>query len=315
MKGNLWKFDLTADDYNLWDVAYNNGVSPKPLFQTPGQPITTKPSVMFHCEKDGYLVTFGTGRWLGLADLADNSTQAIYGIWDYGDDEDNGEYVGTFNGSLITDTYLPATVSLLQQLVVDEHTEYGIVLRTLSAGQPDWKSTTLDGFCGDNAGTEDCDPNDNPSVGGDPDPVRNAGWYFNLPETGERVVTDVYIRGGKLNVISYVKEGTQCGLAGHSWVMALNPCTGGRLTKADFDLNGDGAVNEGDLVNIGTVDDPIMVPPTGGRFDGKLNNPIYLRAHEKSTVEKSYYNTDDTEIKTWLRSAPRLGMTYWRVVR
>jgi type IV pilus assembly protein PilY1 len=152
-------------------------------------------------------------------------------------------------------------------------------------------------------------------VGTQPDPVRNVGWYFNLPESGERVVTDVYVRGGKLNVISYVNEGGQCGLAGHSWVMAMDPCTGGRLSKADFDLNGDGEINEEDLINIGTVADPIMVPPTGGRFDGKVKNPLYLRAHERSTVEKSYYNTDDTEIKTFLRSAPRLGMTYWRVLR
>jgi type IV pilus assembly protein PilY1 len=129
------------------------------------------------------------------------------------------------------------------------------------------------------------------------------------------VVTDVYIRGGTLNVISYVNEGGQCGLAGHSWVMAMDPCTGGRLSKADFDLNGDGAIDDEDLINIGTVADPIMVPPTGGRFDGKVKNPLYLRAHERSTVEKSYYNTDDTDIKTFLRSAPRLGMTYWRVLR
>ena len=313
LKGNLWKFDLSADDYNQWDVAYYDSVTPKPLFKTPGQPITTKPTVMFHCEKGGYLVAFGTGKYLGLDDLADNSQQAVYGIWDYGEDVDDSEYVGTFNGSLITDTYLPSTVSLLQQIVVDERTEHGLVLRTLSDGHPDWSSTTDEsGGCGDNAGTDDCDPN---SVGTQPDPVRNVGWYFNLPESGERVVTDVYIRGGTLNVISYVNEGGQCGLAGHSWVMAMDPCTGGRLSHADFDLNGDGAIDDEDLINIGTVADPIMVPPTGGRFDGKVKNPLYLRAHERSTVEKSYYNTDDTDIKTFLRSAPRLGMTYWRVLR
>jgi len=313
LNGNLWKFDLSADNYNQWDVAYDGGVMPKPLFKTPGQPITTKPSVMFHCEKEGYLVTFGTGRYLGMVDLADMSQQAVYGIWDYGDDEDDSEYVGTFSGSILTDTNLPATVSLLQQIVVDEHTEYGLVLRTLSAGNPDWSVTTDDGgTCGDNAGIDDCDPN---MVGTQPDPVRNVGWYFNLPETGERVVTDVYIRGGRLNVISYVNEGGQCGLGGHSWVMAMNPCSGGRLAFADFDLNGDGMIDDQDLVNIGTVADPIWVPPTGSRFDGKVKNPLYLRAHEKSTVEKSYYNTDDTEIKTFLRSAPRLGMTYWRVLR
>jgi Tfp pilus tip-associated adhesin PilY1 len=114
-------------------VAYYDSVTPKPLFKTPGQPITTKPTVMFHCEKGGYLVAFGTGKYLGMDDLADTSQQAVYGIWDYGEDADDSEYVGTFNGSLITDTYLPSTVSLLQQIVVDERTEQGLVLRTAAA--------------------------------------------------------------------------------------------------------------------------------------------------------------------------------------
>jgi len=309
LKGNLWKFDLTSDDYTQWNVAYNNGVNPKPLFQTPGQPITTKPSVMYHCEKNGYIVTFGTGKYLGLEDLADTSTQAIYGIWDYGEDEDDSEYVGAFNGSLITGTSLPATVSLLQQIVVDERTVNGEVYRTLSDGHPDWKSTTDQSGCGDNAGTDDCDPN---AVGTQPDPVRNVGWYFNLPESGERVVSDVRIRAGRLTVISYVTEGSTCGLAGHSWVMVLDPCTGGRLSSANFDINGDGVIDDQDLINIGTDTDPIMVPPTGPKIDGKLELPSYLM---NGRIEKGYFNTSDTDIKTLLQKAPRLGMTYWRVLR
>ena len=310
LKGNLWKFDLTATDYTQWDVAYKEGGVPVPLFKTPGQPITTKPSVMFHCKKKGYIVTFGTGKYLGLQDLADISTQSVYGIWDYGDDADDSEYVGTFDGSTITHPSLPSTVSLLQQIVVDERTEYGLTLRTLSAGNPDWDSSTLEGgSCGMNAGTEDCDPN---AVGSDPDPVRDVGWYFNLPESGERVVSDVRIRAGKLTVISYVTEGSTCGLAGHSWVMVMDPCTGGRLSEAHFDINGDGAIDDQDLINIGTTTNPIWVPPTGPRIDGKVELPSYLIDGQ---VEKGFYNTSDTEIKEILQKAPRLGMTYWRVLR
>ncbi|MBW2482105.1 MAG: hypothetical protein JRF38_19110 [Deltaproteobacteria bacterium] len=311
LKGNLWKFDLTADDYNQWDVAYYDSVTPKPLFQAQsGQPITTKPSVMFHCEKNGYMVTFGTGRYLGLDDLADTNVQSVYGIWDYGDDVDDSEYVGAFNGSLISDTYLPTTVSLLQQIVVDERNEFGVDLRTLSNGYPDWKTTTdLSSSCGDNSGTDDCDPN---GLGTESDPVRNVGWYFNLPQTGERVVSDVRIRAGKLTVVSFVSEGSQCGLAGHSWVMVMNPCTGGRLSEAHFDFNGDGEIDDQDLINIGTITDPIMVPPTGLKIDGKVELPSYLI---DGNVEKGYYNTSDTEIEALLQKAPRLGMTYWRVLR
>jgi len=310
LKGNLWKFDLTADDYTQWSVAYDDSGTPKPLFKAPGQPITTKPSVMLHCKKHGYLVVFGTGSYLGMDDITDTSIHTVYGIWDYGDDADAGEYVGDFDGSAITNSNLPITVSLLQQTVVDERNVNGLELRTLSNGSPDWKSTTdQSGSCGDNAGVDDCDPN---SVGTEPDPVKNVGWYLNLPESGERVVSDVRIRAGKLTVISYVTEGSTCGLAGHSWVMAMDPCTGGRLAEAHFDINGDGKIDEQDLINIGTTTDPIYVPPTGIKIDGKVELPSYLI---DGNVEKGYYNTSDTEIETLLQKAPRLGMTYWRMLR
>jgi type IV pilus assembly protein PilY1 len=265
---------------------------------------------MYHCEKNGYLVAFGTGRYLGLADLADFSTQAIYGIWDYGDDEDDTEYVGAFNGSLISDTYLPGTVSLLQQIVVDERTAYGEVWRTQSAGQPDWKTTTLDGgACGDNAGTDDCDPNDIPSMEADPDPVRNAGWYFNLPESGERVVSDVRIRAGRLTVISYVATASTCGLSGHSWVAVLDPCTGGRLTEAYFDLNEDGQVDLQDLIDI---PGDKGVAPTSFKIDGKVEMPTYLIDGD---TEIMYLPKIDTTMNEKRGAAPAQDLTHWRVLR
>jgi Tfp pilus tip-associated adhesin PilY1 len=267
-----------------------------------------------------------------LDDLSTTSDQAIYGIWDYGDYADESEYVGAFDGSAITNPDLPAAVSfsLLQQTVVNEQTLDGVEYRTFSDGTPDWTTAMkLGADCGDHDdGTQDCDFNDFPSEDPDPDPVRNVGWYFNLPEPGERVVSDVRIRAGKLTVISYVNEGSICGLAGHSWVMVVDPCTGGRLSEAHFDVNGDekvhnkgkydqngdGTIDEkdADLVDIGTVGHPNYVPPTGLKIDGKLELPSYLI---KGDVEKGYYNTSDTDIVTLVQKAPRLGMTHWRVLR
>jgi Tfp pilus tip-associated adhesin PilY1 len=294
LKGNLWKFDLTGN-VGTWGVAYSDGGTPKPLFKTPNQPITTKPSVMYHCEAHGYIVAFGTGRYLGLEDLADASTQAVYGIWDYGDDEDDTENVGQFDGGTISDNYLPPTVSLLQQIVVDERTEYGEVLRTLSAGLPDWE--TID------------DQNDIPLVQPNPDPKRNVGWYFNLPESGERVVSDVRIRAGRLTVISYVATASTCGLSGHSWVMVMDPCTGGRLTEAYFDINGDGKIDAQDLIDIG---DPFGASPTAIRIDGKVEMPTYLIDGD---VEILYLPGIDSKINEKRASAPVQDMTHWRVLR
>ncbi|MEJ2393022.1 MAG: hypothetical protein P8019_16710 [Gammaproteobacteria bacterium] len=241
------------------------------------------------------MVAFGTGRYLGLEDLADASTQAVYGIWDYGDDEDDTENVGQFDGGTISDNYLPPTVSLLQQIVVDERTEYGEVLRTLSAGLPDWE--TID------------DQNDIPLVQPNPDPKRNVGWYFNLPESGERVVSDVRIRAGRLTVISYVATASTCGLSGHSWVMVMDPCTGGRLTEAYFDINGDGKIDAQDLIDIG---DPFGASPTAIRIDGKVEMPTYLIDGD---VEILYLPGIDSKINEKRASAPVQDMTHWRVLR
>ena len=60
------------------------------------QPITSKPDVMYHCSQPGYMVIFGTGRYLTELDLESSESSSIYGIWDYGDDDDNSEYLGSF---------------------------------------------------------------------------------------------------------------------------------------------------------------------------------------------------------------------------
>ena len=107
--GNMWKFDLTAEDPEFWGVAYgedrnadqiidaNHGDIPQPLFQTRAQPITTRPDIMAMAnacnpQATGYMVIFGTGRYLALGDQSDTRQQSIYGLWDYGDDDDNSDY-------------------------------------------------------------------------------------------------------------------------------------------------------------------------------------------------------------------------------
>ncbi len=97
--GNLWKFDIRSASPGDWKVAHTSGGAPAPLFAARGpgdsiQPITTKPDVMFHCARHGYIVVFGTGKYLGSSDFDDFSTQALYGIWDYGDDTDSSEFLG-----------------------------------------------------------------------------------------------------------------------------------------------------------------------------------------------------------------------------
>jgi hypothetical protein len=122
----------------------------------------------------------------------------------------------------------------------------------------------------------------NPS---DADP-NNAGWYFDLTTTmfpdGERVVSDVILRDGKLLVIGFNPEDSRCSRGGNSFFMEINANTGGSFDSAIFDIGDDqeiggGSIEEGgDYINIGTPEDPIYVPPSGIMFVGQLQPPAIM---------------------------------------
>ncbi len=311
LDGNLWKFDLTDSDYNNWDVAYSQGGVSRPLFKTDNQPITTKPNVMYHCEEDGYMVLFGTGRYLGIDDLSNSSQQAIYGIWDYGDDVDDGEYVGSFNSGVLTGNNLTGSVSVLAQTVVNEQTVNDTNLRVLSENDPDWMTSTTDGVsCGEALGITKCDLN---GVGQHAEPLRNVGWYLNLPASRERVVSDVLVKDGKLIVVSFMPDASMCGTGGSSWLMAMDACSGGRFQEAQFDTNGDGVIDDQDLINIGTAQDPIMVPPTGIEYAGRLQPPAIIVLENGQEI--LHMSSSSGEIKSVTEKSADLGITFWKVYR
>jgi hypothetical protein len=304
LKGNLWKFDLTDPDPANWDVAFKDdeGV-PQPLFTTTGQPITTKPDVMRHCEKHGYIVIFGTGKWLGDADRADVTTQTIFGIWDYGDDADDKEYLGTFNkGGTPALSNQPDTASLLEQTVVDERYSENHYLRTLSDNEAAWV-TEADVDVGENLL-----PNPSSTV------ENHAGWYFDLPTEGERVIRDLLIRDGKLVVLSIIPNESPCSGGGNSLLHEMDACTGGRLKAAAFDINNDGIIDGNDLIDIGLVDDqgnPILVPPTGMDYPGMLYPPVMVRMPDDER-EMKIFSTSAGTTETVFEVAEQRGLFYWK---
>lgn len=72
--GQLWRFDLRATSLG--------SIPPRLMFQDPtGTAITTAPVVTRH-PMGGQMVVFGTGRTLTRADLDDQRTHHVYGLWD-----------------------------------------------------------------------------------------------------------------------------------------------------------------------------------------------------------------------------------------
>ncbi|MBW1820111.1 MAG: hypothetical protein JRJ60_23490, partial [Deltaproteobacteria bacterium] len=317
MLGNLWKFDLTADDPAGWDTAFYDGGVPMPLFKasfaesggkTRPQPITTQPDVMYHCSGQGYMVVFGTGRFLGDADLNDTGVQTVYGIWDYGDDTDDREYPGALVNRGTGALSGPGGLRLLRQEEIDwRETEAGRCLRTLSNRAPDW------GLVDDPGGGSQ-----------DPDPAVHAGWFFDLPGfpvrknriLGERVVRDPFIRGGRAVVISMVPGSDPCEGGGLSMIHEMDACTGGRLATAALDYNGDGRVDLDDaqLIDIRNEQGELeKAPPTGLAVPGIVNGPAILRIPQGGRIREVKMFTASTGNTSAVSEAPEArGMVSWR---
>jgi type IV pilus assembly protein PilY1 len=351
--GNLWKFDLTSDDYNEWGVAYgvdnagftainaDEGDDPAPVFQARGpggsvQPITVEPDFMYHCDtkKPGMMVIFGTGKYLGADDITDTSVQTVYGIWDYGDDSQDNEYLGTFQRGFVpqlSNPELDNSVTLLEQTATDYTMDIEVdsdgdgtldsteemVLRVLSDNTPDWQVTTSpDGSsCGDYPESENpCDPDCFPGCTDDPDLLAHAGWYVDLPIPGERVIGNPIIRLGVLNYISFIPEESPCGGEGNSFTNYADPCNGGNLGEEFIDINLDGIINEEDLINIGTEAEPIWVAPSARQFEGRLQPPAIVRmpgAYGESR-DRYFFSSSLGTVVGQTTKSPKMGIIYWK---
>jgi len=327
LNGNLWKFDLTGDSSAKWEVAYNDGIDDQPLFQAQGpggsiQPITSKPEIMFHPAKHGLMVLFGTGKLLEDSDITDERPQAVYGIWDYGDrhyfpgkwgdysNDDATEYLGSFTRPQLSNQ--PDNVTLIEQTsvaytvtVTDENNEsLDINLRVLSNNDPIWSTKADQDSQGPNG-----EPNlaDIANVG-----TSHAGWYFDLPLTGEKAVSDVLLRDGRLIVIGFTPNSDRCSDGGTSFFMEFNSFTGGSMGGILFDINNDGVFDKNDKVIIGNDadDNPQKASPSGIKLTGNLQPPAILQLNKK--IEAKYMSSSTGAVYMIKGKAIRLGVTYWR---
>jgi type IV pilus assembly protein PilY1 len=337
LHGNLWKFDLTADNTVDWEVSYHGESDVAPLFQAKGsitedfpeglpQPITTKPEITFHPSQHGYMVMFGTGKFLGESDFSDSSVQTVYGIWDYGDDSDDSEYLGAVqrnsNGEISRLSHVTANATLLRQEATDfEYTFRNVEpvdVRILSQNTAIWKTES------------DAGGNPNPSTSED----NHVGWYFDLA-TRERVVTDVALRDNKLLVIGFVPDPYRCEPGvGNSWFMEINAFNGGNLSMVQLDTTGGGTLNDHDLVQLNSTAN--LVPPAGIGYQGKLEKASILRidnsvplptptddnggldqpgGNSSACGEQKYLSSSTGEIRTLCERSISLGMVYWQEVK
>jgi type IV pilus assembly protein PilY1 len=205
--GNLWKFQMSGPCNQAgcdWDVAFSQGNDRLPLFSArsgsdQAQPITTAVDLRQH-DQGGYLLLFGTGRFLSADDPEDLSVQTVYGIWD------NGERISATDRSVLQQQTIDHQVALNDSLV-----------RGLSNAQVSW-----------------WDDQGNDRRGWYLDLLPPDGTPL-----GERVIRPVEVWFDRLRVSSYIPSADPCSASGNSWYMEIGIMTGGRLGEAVFDLDND----------------------------------------------------------------------------
>jgi type IV pilus assembly protein PilY1 len=322
LKGNLWKFDLISGEVINWGVAFrDSGGRPAPLFVArdpagASQPITSRPDVMFHPEKHGLMICFGTGKFTGLDDYSNIQIQTIYGLWDYGDTvfqpidgwslDSVNEYLGIFQSRdeaarQLSNPYLSEQVQLLRQTATDFEVDSAgtrLTARVLTENRPFWD--TEPDF--DNPGIQLPDPtNEN---------INNAGWYLDLNiYPGERVIGDVILRDGILIAIGFIPEQSRCSSGGGSVFMELNAFTGGSIGAIQFDINDDGVVDENDLVEVEIDGDTVKVPPSGLKLTGLIQPPAIIKLDEER--EKKYMSSSGGGIIEITEKPAKTGIAYW----
>lgn len=76
-----------------------------------------------------------------------------------------------------------------------------------------------------------------------------SGWFLNLPDSGERVVSNPLLRNERIIFTTLIPNVAICGFGGTSWLMEVDAFTGGSLEESPFDLNDDGVFDDNDMVD------------------------------------------------------------------
>ncbi|NLD13636.1 MAG: hypothetical protein GX665_00915 [Gammaproteobacteria bacterium] len=240
LQGNLWRFDLLGgsatgptttppsngsygsknDGTSKFAVSYNG----KPMFTavaTSGdaQPITSAPSLVRHPTRLGYLVVFGTGRYVEIGDKEPNKSyaQSLYGIWDT---KTKGE--GTNNPPSITrgDDGNMTKQTFNETDTTGKGETSGIVrnARIISNNPVEWYT--------DFNSTKD---------------IKKRGWYLDFDgggKQGEIMVEDMRTLGNTLFLQTLIPNDDPCANGAGNWLYAINPFTGGKTLHHAFDTRG-----------------------------------------------------------------------------
>jgi len=232
LQGNLWRLEAKGNQ----GFAANN--SDSLLYRamensTTPQPITTRPEVGYHPTKaSGRMVYFGTGKYYQSIDGDPNASgvQTMYGIYD----DDSQSTITSVTNHTLSNILQRQTVTTQTSSTFGSETHD---VRVLSDTAVNWYSAS--------------------NTSG------QHGWYLDLPDTGEKMVANPILRGGRLIFVTTIPSLASCDAGGDSWLMEVAADNGGAIDQPVFDLNGDGVFDFNDNYASGSGPSTTYSPVSG----------------------------------------------------
>jgi type IV pilus assembly protein PilY1 len=276
--GQVWSFELNSGSSStptstgtLLFTAKDSGDKIQPI--TAGMLVGKKP------DTNEIWLFFGTGKYLESDDLTDKSVQSWYGL--IVQDSDNATLVSNLSkgrASLVQRSIIAQTIGSAGDATVDPP-----VLPTLAARVVSAAGTNADGTS---------------------DMTGKSGWYmdFQKPSTdtdgtaisisqGERMVLPNQFQGSLLLGTTRIPIASDlCNPSGSGWEMAIDPFTGANPSDSFFDFDGNGVIDNGDMVTIGDK----KFPAAGIGFSSLPNSPIFVGGN----MLMSFDNGTTSSLKT-----------------
>ena len=120
------------------------------------------------------------------------------------------------------------------------------------------------------------------------------GWYMDLPTIGERVGYNPIVRDRRFVFVTLVPDVDPCAAGGTGRVMELDYVNGSRLPGSPFDVNGDSAVSNLDLVDYSADGETHQVPASGVSLDiGIPTTPTVIGRDQRTEFKVISGSTGD----------------------
>jgi type IV pilus assembly protein PilY1 len=113
----------------------------------------------------------------------------------------------------------------------------------------------------------------------------DKGWYINLPDSGERVITNTLIRGDLVLFNTTIPDSSPCAYGGTGWLMLAKIQNGGRPDEPAFDLNSDRSIDTLDTINSEAVAGrQVTGQPADPRFLGNKRYTVTTETTDGGTI-------------------------------